>query len=83
MIPVNEEDVRRIRDLALKIHHLADEIEVPSDILFALAVATAGEICTKFPKAQWGQLAVDQLKLMLKMINEFPAAAEPPAHQPN
>src|SRR5262252_8106469 len=67
---VSEEDVRRIRELALKLHHLGGAIELPSDVLFALAVATAGEMCTRFPKDQWEQLIIGHVKLLLQMINE-------------
>lgn len=74
MTATTQEDVDHIKNLALEIHHLSQEVEHPADLLFALAVATAGHICLKFPKEKWAPLAVDHLKLILKMINEFPLA---------
>jgi hypothetical protein len=65
-------DEERIRDYAVRIHRLASEIEHPADLLFALAVATATHICAYYPREQWGQLAVEQLRLVLNMINEYP-----------
>jgi hypothetical protein len=72
------QDEERIRDYALRIHRLAGEVEHPADLLFALAVATAGHICQHFPREQWGQLAVEQLKLLIKMINEYPTDGRQP-----
>jgi hypothetical protein len=75
------EDVERIKDVALKFRQLALTLE-PADILFALAVVTAGHICTEYPKSIWGDLAVGQLKLTIKMINEYPTDASTPADIP-
>jgi hypothetical protein len=67
----------RIRDYALRIHRMAAEVEHPADLLFALAVATAGHICMHFPKEKWAPIAVEQLKLLLQMINEYPTDGRP------
>jgi hypothetical protein len=71
-------DEERIRDYALRIHRLAGEVEHPADILFALAVATATHICAHFPHDKWTPLAVEQLRLVLNMINEYPTNGHPP-----
>ncbi len=71
------QDEERIRDYALRIHRLANEVEHPADVLFAFAVATTTHICANFPRDQWGQLAVEQLRLLLQMINEYPITAPP------
>jgi len=68
---VTPEEITRMRDLALKIHELGKQIEHPADLLFALAVETAGEICTHFPRAQWGRLIHDHAKLIAKMAGEY------------
>jgi hypothetical protein len=65
------EDIARIKNVALEVRRLSLDIE-PEDVLFALAVVTASHICQEFPRDRWGQIAVDQLRLTIKMINEYP-----------
>jgi hypothetical protein len=77
MQQVTQADIDRIKELAFEIHKLSQKVEDHADILFALAVATSSEICMSFPREQWAGRVGDQLKLLARMISEFPDAVTP------